>query len=289
MSATGAARSKRFRARTLALHQTTVLQCSPLELVAIAAELCCDAVCVFVQTQDHSGPGRPVFPRVTHAMLPALRARLRDTGVTVTNLEYFPLTADVSPEDYRPALELGAELGGRRAVVHLHDADDQRGTDKLARFAGLAAEYGLEAGLEFVGLSAGCPSLARAVQLVERIGLPNLGIGVDPLHLQRTGAVPQDLAGLRRGLLGYAQLCDGPALADPRQALDPARYLAEVFDRLVPGEGTFPLTELVQVLPADLPIDVEVPALRLADAGISRMEHARLAVMGARRVLAAAR
>jgi sugar phosphate isomerase/epimerase len=127
------------------------------------------------------------------------------------------------------------------------------------------------------------------VQLVERIGLANLGVAVDALHLQRTGGLPQDLAGLRRGLLSYAQLCDGPALADPSQALEPARYIAEAFDRLVPGEGTFPLAELVQVLPADLPLDVEVPALRQAGAGISPLEHARHAVMGARRVLAAVR
>jgi sugar phosphate isomerase/epimerase len=276
-------------ARSLALHQTTVLQCSPPQLVSIAAETGCDAVCVFVQTPANPGPGRPAFPRVTQATLPAMRARMRDTGIAVTNLEYFPLTADVSLDAYRPALELGGTLGGRRAVVHLHDADDRRGADTLARFAALAAEYGLAVGLEFMGLSAGCPNLARAVRLVERLGLSNLGVAVDSLHLQRTGGTPQDLAGLQRGLLSYAQLCDGPALADPDHALDPERYVAEAFDRLVPGDGVFPLAQLVRALPGDLPIDVEVPMTRLAPAGVPPLEHARRAVRAARRLLAATR
>lgn len=274
--------------RPLALHQITALQCSPPELVSLAAELGCDGVCVFVHTPGNPGPGRPVFPKVTPAMLPSMRQRMSDAGVAVTNVEYFPLTADVDLDAFRPALELGAGLGARRAVVHLHDADDQRGSDTLERFAGMAAEYGLGAGLELLGLSPGCPSLARAVQLVERIGLPNLGVAVDALHLQRTGSTPLDLAGLPRSLFSYAQLCDAPALADPAQALDPTRYIAEAFDRLPPGEGAFPLVEMVRALPSDLPYDVEVPALRLVRAGVSPLEHARRAVTGARRVLAAA-
>jgi sugar phosphate isomerase/epimerase len=274
--------------RSLALHQITALQCSPPALVSLAADLGCDSVCVFVHTPANPGPGRPVFPKVTQAMLPAMRQRMRDAGIAVTNVEYFPLTADVDLDAFRPALALGAALGARRAVVHLHDADDQRGTGTLARFAGMAAEYGLGAGLELLGLSPGCPTLARAVLLVERIGLPNLGLAVDALHLQRTGAAPQDLAGLPRGLFSYAQLCDGAALADPAQALDPSRYIAEAFDRLPPGEGVFPLVELVRALPPGLPCDVEVPALRLRGAGASPLEHARRAVEGARRVLAAA-
>ena len=285
MNATGPERGG--MGRSLALHQITVLQCSPPELVSIAAAVGCDAVCVFVQTPSSPGPGRPAFPRVTQVMLPAMRARMRDTGIAVTNLEYFPLTADVNLDDYRPALELGAALGARRAVVHLHDADDQRGTDTLARFAGLAAEYGLAAGLEFMGLSPGCPDVARAVRLVERIGLANLGIAVDPMHLQRTGGTPRDLAGLRRGLLSHAQLCDVPALADPATALEPVRYVAEAFERLVPGAGVCPLAELLQVVPPDLPLDVEVPALRLAIAGSAPLVHARRAVDAARRLLAA--
>jgi sugar phosphate isomerase/epimerase len=128
----------------------------------------------------------------------------------------------------------------------------------------------------------------RALQLVERVGRANLGVGVDPLHLQRTGGSAADLAGVDVKLFCYAQLCDGAALADPRQALDKTRYVEEAFDRLVPGDGVFALKALVQALPPDIPFDVEVPALRLIKAGVAPIEHARRAVMGARQVLAAA-
>lgn len=273
---------------SLALHQITVLQSSPLELVTIAAEVGCDGVCVFVQVPKNPGAGRPAYQKMTRAMLPAMRTRLRDTGMRVSNLEYFPLTADVDLQDYRAALELGAQLGAQRAVTHLHDSDESRGLESLGRFADLAAEYGLAVGLEFVGLFAGCPTLERALQLVGQVGRANLGVGVDSLHLARTGGSPADLAGVDSRLLSYAQLCDGPALADLAQAFDRTRYVAEVYDRLSPGEGVFPLRELVQALPQDMPFDVEVPALRLTGSNISPLEHARHAVKGARRVLAMA-
>lgn len=275
-------------ARPLALHQTTVLQSTPLELVEIAADVGCAGICVFVHVPDHRGPGRPVFPRVTREMLPEMHARMQALGVGVTNLEYFPLTAETAPENYRASLELGALLGAQRAVAHLHDADASRGADTLARFCELAQEYRLTVGLEFIGLSAGCPNLQRALQIVRQLGLANLGIGVDALHLQRTGGAPGDLRGVERHLLSYAQLCDGIALDDPAQALDPARYIAEAFDRLSPSEGAFPLAELVAALPADLPFDVEVPALRLSGSAHAPSDHARNAVTNARGLLALA-
>ncbi|HJV84512.1 MAG TPA: sugar phosphate isomerase/epimerase [Noviherbaspirillum sp.] len=240
---------------------------------------------MFVQVPANPGAGRPPFPCVTPAMFPEMRLRLRETGIEVTNLEFFRITSDVVVADYRAALELGAELGAKRAVVHLHDTDEERGLDRLSQFCELAGGHGLAVGLEFNGLSAGCPSLARALEVVERAGCSNLGVGIDPLHLQRTGGKPADLLGVDRRLLSYAQLCDGPVLADAGKALDPARYVADVFDRLVPGEGSFPLAELVRALPADMPFDVEVPALRLIGTNISPRDHARLAVMAARRLL----
>ena len=49
--------------------------------------------------------------------------------------------------------------------------------------------------------------------LVARAAHPNLAIGIDILHLVRSGGSPADVAALDRGLIGYAQLCDGESLA----------------------------------------------------------------------------
>lgn len=273
----------------IALHQVTVLPSSPSELVGIAAELACQGVCVFVHVPRSLGAGRPVYPQVSADNLAQVRARLLDLGLRVTNLEYFPLTEHTVLEDFKPALELGALLGAQRVVAHVHDSNEARATDTLGRLVDLAGRFSLQVGLEFMGLSAGCPSLAQAARLVAQVGTPGLGIGVDPLHLARTGATPSDLAALPPWHFAYVQLCDGDALRDTR--IPPAReaYVAEAFDRRVPGQGDFPLIDILRALPPELPIDVEVPALHVRTGRVSPLAHARAAVAGARRVIQAAR
>lgn len=260
----------------LALHHFTLCDVSPLELVPIAAEADCDGVCLFVESPPGFG-----FPLVTPGMRGELRARLREHQVRVTNLEFFSLTEAVDLERFRPALGLGAELGARLAVTHIHDPDPVRATDCLGRFAELAGEYGLQLGLEFMALTPGCTSLAAAAGFVRRVGCANLGIGVDALHLARSGATPAEVAALAPGMVAYAQLCDGPLLPAGIEALDPARYAEEAFDRLPPGQGVFPLAELLRALPPGAALDVEVPMPRLAAQGVSARQRARLAVEGA--------
>jgi len=264
----------------LALHHFTLCDVSPLELVPIAAEVGCAGVCLFVESPPGFG-----FPLVTPAMRGELLARLRDHGVRVTNLEFFSLTEAVDLEGFRPALALGAELGARLAVTHIHDPDPLRATDCLGRFAELAGEYGLQLGLEFMALTPGCTSLAAAAGFVERVGRANLGIGVDALHLARTGGTPAEVAALAPGLIAYAQLCDGPLLPAGVDALAPARYVEEAFNRLPPGQGVFPLEELLRALPPAAAVDVEVPMPRLAAQGVSAVQRARLAVEGARNLV----
>ena len=277
----------------LALHHFTLTDASPLELVTIAAEVGCGAVCLFVDSPADAAPGQDLpavqFPAVTPALAGAMKARLADCGVVVTNIEFFPLGPETRLEAFRPRLALGAELGARLAVTHVHDSDPHRAVDTLARFGQLAAEYGLQVGLEFMGLSPACASLAKAVALVTAAGQANIAVAVDALHLQRTGGTPAQVRALDPGLIAYAQLCDGPALADPTTALDTERYLAEAFDRLAPGEGVFPLPELVRALPADNWYDVEAPSPTLAARGIAPLERARRAVDAARQLLDHAR
>ena len=43
------------------------------------------------------------------------------------------------------------------------------------------------------------------------------------------------VAALTPGLVAYAQLCDGPLLPAGGEAMDPARYAEEAFDRPQPG------------------------------------------------------
>jgi hypothetical protein len=62
-------------------------------------------------------------------------------------------------------------------------------------------------------------------------------------------------------------------------------YREDSADRMVPGEGEFPLREILAVLPPDLVIGLEVPMLSRAEAGEATRERARRCVQGARALL----
>jgi sugar phosphate isomerase/epimerase len=272
--------------RELALHQITAKEAQPPELVSIAAEIGCRSVVLFVNSPGDPLPGRSVsrlpFPVVTRASMKPLLERMRDLDISVGNVEFFPIAADVSVESYREALALGGELGANRAVTHIHDPDDRRAIANFGRLCDLAAEYGLSVGLEFMGLSPACNSIQRAAYFVDQVARPNAGFAVDTLHLVRTGGTPADVARLAPHYFSYCQLCDGRGLQVTGD------YLNEALNRMLPGDGDFPLRDLIEALPAATPLDVEVPTLAPLSTEREVLDHARRAVAAARRVIESA-
>ncbi|MEN3975400.1 TIM barrel protein [Emcibacter sp. SYSU 3D8] len=266
--------------RPLAIHQITAMEASPPDLLTIAGQTGCQHACVFVHLPSPNVP----FPAVTRAMIPEMQARMASTGATVSNIEYFPLTEDVDLDAFLYALDIGAELGAHRLVTHIHDHDDNRAADNLARLSALAAERNLAVGLEFMGLTPACASIARAVRFIDLAGKPaNAGIAIDCLHLVRTGGTPADVAALAADYFSYAQLCDGPDLSVQDD------YLPEAMNRMVPGEGVFPIAAILDALPGATAVDVEVPSTTGQQQGISALDRARRAVEAGRRLLDAAR
>ena len=73
----------------------------------------------------------------------------------------------------------------------------------------------------------------------------------------RSGGTPQDVARLDASRIFLGQLCDASRKGQP-PTLDELRIEARAH-RLYPGEGDAPLHELLDVLPATLEIEIEVP------------------------------
>jgi sugar phosphate isomerase/epimerase len=266
----------------LALHHVSVLDVDPLTLVDLAADSGCALVCVFTYTPllpSEDGEIDLGFPLVTDALLPAMLKKLADRDIGVGNIEMFPITETLDLEKYRHGLGIGQALGAKRLVTHIHDPVFDRAAENLAKLGELAKEYGLVPCLEFTPLFPACASIEDAVKIIRASGSDNVKIGVDALHLERSGGTPADVAAVDPSLIGYAQICDGPLGLG-------SGYFDEALDRLVAGTGQFPLRELARVLPAHTAYDVETPLKKLADQGVPASERVRMAVEGARWMLA---
>jgi sugar phosphate isomerase/epimerase len=261
---------------TLSLDHLTIFDVSPPELVTIAADLGLPLVSLWTQL-----PLEADLPLVTQANKAETLARMRDTGVKLGNAECFNLTPEVKPEDFRPAVTLAAELGATSLVaINAWDPERNRALDNFAKLCRIAAEYGMKADVEFISMGK-VRTLADAVQFITDSGEPNVGVTIDFLHLIRTGGTAADISAMDPALIGYVQICDGPA------GLAREEWNDEGFEqRQMPGDGEFPLAELMAAVPEGTVVGVEVPHRAMRQAGVSPAERARRAVEGTRRFLA---
>jgi sugar phosphate isomerase/epimerase len=124
-------------------------------------------------------------------------------------------------------------------------------------------------------------TFSAAARIVRAAGQPAGCVLVDALHLQRSGGSVTELAGVEPELLPYGQLCDGPL--SPVWPPDDQARIESRSGRLLPGDGEFPLAELVAALPADSALSVEAPVAALA--GLSPVERARRARAAVSRLL----
>lgn len=258
--------------RPLGLHHLTVTEVDPLAFVEVAAKAGYDQVSLFTNAPHVPQPGREgmfVYPTVTPQLVPEVRASLHADGLGVVGAEFFLMTADVDLEDYGPGLAVGAELGAAHAVTHIFDTNEARAVDTLGAFCDLAASHGLKVGIEFCSLTPGCRSIRQAAWFVDQVGRPNLGFGICPMHLTRSGGTAADIAALGTHYFIYGQINDGHGLHASSD------YFAEVHDRELPGDGDFPLHDILSALPAATPIEVKIPYDRRKETGVPALAFAR--------------
>ena len=202
---------------------------------------------------------------------------LRWTGLKVWDVEIIRLGQHTRPEDHLPMMEAANLLGAQRIKAVCDCEDRSLSAALLARLAELAASFRLTVDLEYMVFS-GVKSLGAALAIVEAAGQPNLQVLVDALHWMRAGDTLADIRAAPAGRIGYAQLCDGPALAPSgREAL----IMEARTNRLPPGEGEFPLRALLGAMPPGCPVSIEVPL----PPGEDPLRHARRLLAAARNVI----
>jgi len=249
----------------LFLAPTTLLDAAPLDFLAAAAEAGYDGVGLRL----YRSPNLPFHPVVGNtALVRDIGRALADTGLAVLDVFTFYLQPATDVRDCAAALELGATLGAKYAVVQGDDPEWTRLADNFAAFSDIAARVGLGVAVEFMPARP-LATLDLALRLRRETARANVVVLVDPLHLARSGGTPADLGGLDPGLFPYAQFSDGiPATAERR----------------MPGAGVLPLGALLDSLPAGLPLSVEVPDTNRGD--IPPPEWAKMALTATRTFLA---
>ncbi|MBU6268925.1 MAG: sugar phosphate isomerase/epimerase [Sphingomonadales bacterium] len=259
----------------LSLDSLTLTDTPPQTLIRAAAEAGFDACSLWIIPP-------PLFPSplLTPALEHECAAIIADTGIEVIALEVFDLHSIAGVESCKPLLEMGARLGGKAALaINYSNADRGETAEILARFAEAAAGFGLATNLEPIAAGQ-TQTLAQGLDLIRRSGA-DVGICFDPHHLLRSGGGLADLQAVPPGAIRYVQVCDGPIPQPPEIAMTEA-----VCERLYPGDGDFPLVELLRAAPRDVPVGIECPSLRRAQSGMSAADQAREVIAKVRKLLA---
>ena len=218
-------------------------------------------------------------------MLAAIRRALKQTGLSVFDVEAFVLAPGMTMAAYQPILEAGAALGARCISV-IGAPVDGPGLPAPARielFGALceaAGRLGLRVGVECM-VYRDIRTLADAAALISAAGSDQAGIILDVLHLHRAGTSAAELAALPPSHVAYAQLCDvapGPA---PALELLPTEARS---GRLHPGHGAAALPAFLAALPEGTALALETPVAE--DASLPTGERLRLAAEHATRFMA---
>ncbi len=257
--------------RPIGLAALTVLELSHAQQISIAAQA------------GYSHVGLRLVPVAgqpfNHPFDPAeVQRRLADAGVAVLDVEVFRLTSQTAIQEFEPAMAAAQRLGATELLVHGADSDEARLIDTFGRLCELAARHGLAANLEPMPWIDIC-NVAKAIRILDGAGRENAGLLVDAIHFDRAGDTPQALATVPKKRLRYMQLCDAPRErpADPQELIRQARS-----DRLFPGEGGLDLQALLQALPPQIALSLEVPVART----MAPLERARRALQATRAILA---
>ncbi|QHO78602.1 xylose isomerase [Bradyrhizobium sp. CCBAU 051011] len=237
----------------LGLAHLTALELSPPALVAEAARAGFASVGLrFVPAT----PGGPAYPtRIGTEAHRALKQILAGEGVRVSDIEFIQLTPDIDVQAFAAVFEAAADLGAISVTVSGDDHDLARLTAHFAELCDLALAFSLRIDLEFMRWRA-IGALPQALAIVRQAGKSNGAILVDALHLTRSGGEARDLISIPDEWLHAAQICDAGAGTPSTEAA----IIAEAREgRLPPGEGALPLGDLLEALPADTSLSVEMP------------------------------
>lgn len=264
-------------AAKIGIEMLSVFNLHPIDFVNLAADLGCETISTGLTSSPFNPLGLDEWSLRDNASLrQQLVVALYDRNITISLGEGFSVREQLDVAGRQGDLALMAELGVERINTISMDPDLSRTLDQFAVLAELAAQFDIETTVEFgPGMTIG--NLATAVAAVRHVNRPDFKLLIDTMHLLRSGGTAADIAALPPEMIGYVQLSDAPLANGDRSYMDEA-----MFERMAPGTGELPLLEVLAVLPAEMPLNLEIPQLTLARAGIDPHERLGHCVAAAR-------
>lgn len=220
------------------------------ELVAAAAEAGCSSVAVT--------PAMYFAERAAGRSGASLRERLDASGIDVAMLdplirglpgaldpsEIGPRFRSTFEHDENDCYEAAAALGARAINIAHYLGRPTPPADLAAAIRGVAtraADRGLGIYVEFMPEGA-IPDLSVALEIVERVALPSVGILFDTWHFFRSGGTVEQVEALPDHAVHGVQVSDAPAELFGTGLTPPSP------DRIAPGLGAIPLVPILRAL-----------------------------------------
>lgn len=184
-----------------------------------------------------------------------LRRQLQDRNITVESAIGFarwivddPQVRREGLEEARRDMQLIADIGGKRIAAPPAGATDKAGlslaaaAERYAALLDLGREVGVVPQLELWGFSANLSRLGEVAFVATEAGHADACILPDVYHIYKGGSDFAGLAMLNGQRLHVFHMNDYPA-APPRETIGDA-------DRVYPGDGVGPLSDILQTISA---------------------------------------
>lgn len=117
----------------------------------------------------------------------------------------------------------------------------EKSTEDFSKLCRLAAKYGINVCLEFMGHSNQINSINVAWEVVKKTKYDNAGITFDTFHFYERSSSLEDLEQVPQEKIMLVHVTDA------RKGV-PREKLSSLTDRLLPGEGVIPLEDIIKAL-----------------------------------------
>lgn len=257
-------------AMKLGLAPLTLFRPPPLDLVTFAGEAGYDAVGFQLGLQD-----MPVSPLAGDAkFLKDAKELLKRWNLSVMEVSNIVFEPGRTFDEGKILIDFAKDIGASIVQATVWDDVHDRVVERLIALADYARDLDLGITIEYMPYSQ-CQGFDDAYSLVRGSERSNVYVLLDTLHFSRSGGVLGDLDRKEANCYSFVQLCDAKGIAPAPEDL---RY-ESVYDRLPLGEGALELGAILEKIPTDLPISLEIPCQRLKDLPLVEQarEHLRIA------------